>query len=186
MTENTNTPNRTSSVRRFALAVGVMLGLFGGLAQTAGAEYRFYEDDFIRGGTTQAQFAGSWSGNSGLVRWWKDGSVVRGEVKSNSIVTAKPGTSPKCIAVKLRWQRITGSVGFSVPSAGSATVGITESSDGYVVSCRGASGAPRAISMNGAAFSGRSLMGLNLDVCHKATATSVWACATDANSVGGD
>jgi len=194
MNTNTNTTTTTPSttnrfaagVRRFAVVLGVMLGLFAALGQNAGAEYKWFDDDFIRGGTTQAQFAGNWSGNSALVRWWEDGSIVRGEVKARSVVQVKPGANPKCIAVRLRWKRITGTASFSVPASAGVSVGVTETSDGYTISCRGNSGVARPISMAGAALSGRSVLGLNLDVCHKATPTSVWACATDANSAGGE
>jgi hypothetical protein len=150
--------------------------------------YVYYEDDFLTGGSTQAVFDGNWGTNGdAMVRWWKDSGVVRGEIKSVSIAKARPGYNPKCIAVKIRWQKVSGSASFSVPISAGATVGITETSDGYTVSCRVTNGTtpPHYISLAGAAYSSWALTGVNVDICHKATATSVWACATDANSVGG-
>ena len=155
-----------------------------------GSTYVFYDDDFLTGGSTQAVFDGNWGANGdAMVRWWKDNSngVVRGEIKSVSIARARPGYNPKCIAVKIRWRKVTGSASFSVPVSAGATVGITETSDGYTVSCRATNGTtpPHYISLAGAAHSSQALTGVNVDICHKATATSVWACATDANSFGG-
>jgi hypothetical protein len=154
------------------------------------ATYVIYDDDFITGGTTQAVFDGNWGANGdAMVRWWKDNSngVVRGEIKSVSIAKVRPGYNPKCIAVRIRWQKLTGSASFSYPISAGVTVGVTESSDGYTVSCRVTNGTtpPHYISLAGAAYSSQVLTGVNVDICHKATATSVWACATDANSFGG-
>lgn len=175
-------------VRRTSLAVVAILAGLAVAAPPASAAYVWRDDDFITGGTAGAVFDGSWGANGdAMVRWWKDSdnSVIRGEIKNSSIVRVKSGTNPKCIAVRPRWQKLTGSIGFSYPTSAGVTVGITQATDGYTVSCRGSSGTATAIQMGGHAHSSRYLTGLKVDVCHKSTSTSLWACATDANSYMG-
>ena len=48
-------------------------------AVPASAAYTFFDDDYIKGGTTAAVFDGSWGPNGdALVRWTKDSSTTYG------------------------------------------------------------------------------------------------------------
>jgi hypothetical protein len=178
--------------RKFIAAVVALFATIAIGASAASAAYSFYDDDFITGGTTQAVFDGNWGTNGdAMVRWTRDTSTTpdtfRGEIKSVSIAKVRPGYNPKCIAVRARWKWLTGTLSFGVPASVGATVGVTTTSDGYTVSCRVTNGTtpPHYISMDGAAASGRTLLGLRVDLCHKATATSLWACTTNGGDVGG-
>jgi hypothetical protein len=176
-----------------AALVALVAGLLLGVAAPAHAAYQTVDDDIIDGRTAQAEWTGNWSigsSSGGLVRWYNDGGiggVYRGELKANTIVRARPGTNPFCIAARVRWQTITASPSFSIPPSASLAVGIQTTSSGWTVSCRAVNSTRVAAPINasGVNHSSRTLLRVHADVCHMATRTSMWVCATDTNENGG-
>lgn len=181
-------------IRKLTLAVLAATLAFGGLvlmASPSSATYVWFDDDIVNSRTAQARFTGNWtlgSAQGGLVRWHydNDSGVKRGEFKTSTYAQALPGTNPRCIAARVRWQTVTASPSFSVPAGASLTVGLSTTSNGWTVSCRGATSTtpPTPVFLNGVAFSSRLLLRVHADICHMATATSAWACATDSNAYG--
>lgn len=184
-----------SPCRRAALTtalVAVLAGLVLGLAAPAHAAYVFFDDDIVDGRTAQAQWTGNWTNggsSGGLVRWHRDDAngVKRGEFKSRTVVQARAGTNPYCISARIRWQTLTVEPSFSLPPSASLAVGLQTHSNGWTTSCRGmtSSQPPAPIVASGVNFSSRMLVRVHADVCHMATRTSMWVCATDTNSYGG-
>lgn len=173
-----------------ALALACVLALTS--AAPAGAAYVFFEDDIVNAKTSQAELTGGWTlggASGGLVRWTRDdgNGVKRGELKAPTYARARPGHNPYCIATQVRWQTVTGSPSFSLPAGASLTVGIQTLASGWKVSCRSrvSTTPPTPISLNEVAASSRLLLRVHVDICQMATASSLWACATDSNDYGG-
>lgn len=172
--------------KAFMFAAAMVLTFF---ATQSNAQYtHFIDDDYITARTTQAEFGGSWNNNTaGLVRWsWADGGVKRGEFKATTLARVRSGSNPLCIAARVRWQTFTASPSFSYPLGASVTIGVATTTDGYIRSCRSSTGRIQPIYLTGTNHNTRFLWRVHADICHKATATSMWVCATDSNEYGGN
>lgn len=152
----------------------------------AAAGYQWLDDDYITAMTSGAAVDGSYASNTaGLVRWWyADNGVKRGEIRPSTYVRWRGtlATKPQCIAARVRWQTITGSVTIGWPP--SFSPGISTQSSGWMVSCRNSAGNIASINLSGMAYSSRLIWRMHVDICHQQTTNSGWACATDTNSYG--
>lgn len=150
------------------------------------ASYTYYDSDNITTQTPQAWIVSANRAYYGQVDWHKAAlsyqlDNFRGSLR-NAYLTPKAnyGRLPQCIAARVTWEGIGGSLSVGTDAIG-YQAGISRDTQGWYSTCVPG----QRFNLSGMAYSSRRLMSVKIEVCSRASYTSAWACATERNLIGG-